>query len=85
MPVIVASAIVLFFLVMGIICWKFYFQDKYKRERGTLKSTIWALINGHRNALTVASGGGVGAPKPELQDGSSRLLTSTMYMYICIV
>ncbi|XP_052308271.1 probable LRR receptor-like serine/threonine-protein kinase At1g07650 isoform X3 [Populus trichocarpa] len=68
MPVVVSSAIVLFFLVMGIICWKFFFQDKYKRERGTFKSTIWALINGHRNALTVASGGGVGAPKPELQD-----------------
>jgi len=84
MPVIVASAIVLFFLVMGIICWKFYFQDKYKRERGTLKSTIWALIHGHHNALTVASRGGVCAPKPELQDGSSRLLTSTTSMYICI-
>ncbi|KAL9355287.1 hypothetical protein Peur_053257 [Populus x canadensis] len=68
MPVVLSSAIVLFFLVMGIICWKFYFQDKYKRERGTFQSTIWALINGHRNALTVASGGGVGAPKPELQD-----------------
>jgi hypothetical protein len=85
MPVVLSSAIVLFFLVMGIICWKFYFQDKYKRERGTFQSTVWALINGHRNALTVASGGGVGAPKPELQDGSSRLLTSTMYLYICIV
>ncbi|KAJ6926115.1 LRR receptor-like serine/threonine-protein kinase [Populus alba x Populus x berolinensis] len=68
MPVVVTSAIVLFFLVMGIICWKFYFQDKYKRERGTLKSTIWGLIHGHHNALTVASGGGVHAPKPELQD-----------------
>jgi len=24
------------FLVMGVICWKFYFRDKFMRERGTV-------------------------------------------------
>ncbi|KAJ6979339.1 hypothetical protein NC653_027483 [Populus alba x Populus x berolinensis] len=37
---VVTSALLLVFLVMGVICWKFYFRDKFMRERGTLKSII---------------------------------------------
>ncbi|KAL3576321.1 hypothetical protein D5086_021604, partial [Populus alba] len=30
---VVTSALLLVFLVMGVICWKFYFRDKFMRER----------------------------------------------------
>ncbi|KAJ6893736.1 hypothetical protein NC652_027716 [Populus alba x Populus x berolinensis] len=40
---VVTSALLLVFLVMGVICWKFYFRDKFMRERGTLKSIIYVL------------------------------------------
>ncbi|KAF9683718.1 hypothetical protein SADUNF_Sadunf04G0043400 [Salix dunnii] len=53
---------------MGIISWKFYLRDKFRKGRRTLKSNIWTLINGQRDLKTVASGGGVPAPKPKLQN-----------------
>ncbi|KAB5560738.1 hypothetical protein DKX38_005695 [Salix brachista] len=74
LAVVVASALAFFLLVMGIICWKFYFRDKFREEQGTLKSNIWTLIiNGQRDLMTMASGGGVRAPEPKLQNGSRRL------------
>ncbi|KAF9683720.1 hypothetical protein SADUNF_Sadunf04G0043600 [Salix dunnii] len=68
LPLVVTSALALFLLIMGIISWKFYFGEKLRREQGTLKSTIWTLINGHRDVMTVSSGGGVRPPEPKLQN-----------------
>ncbi|KAG5247118.1 LRR receptor serine/threonine-protein kinase [Salix suchowensis] len=53
---------------MGIICWKFYFGDEIRSEHGTFKSTIWTLINGQRDLMTVSSGVGLRAPEPKLQN-----------------
>ena len=81
LAVVVASALALFVLVMGIICWKFYFGEKLRREQGTFKSIIRTLINGQRDLMTVSSGGGVRAPEPKLQNGS-RSLQSSNYIYV---
>ncbi|KAJ6766882.1 hypothetical protein OIU79_022785 [Salix purpurea] len=68
LAVVVASALALFLLIMGIICWKFYFGEEFRSEHGTFKSTIWTLINGHRNLMTVSSGVELRAPEPKLQN-----------------
>ncbi|KAJ6893748.1 hypothetical protein NC652_027726 [Populus alba x Populus x berolinensis] len=82
-PIVVGvftSALLLVFLVMGVICWKFYFRDKVMRERDlkgldlktgsfTLRQ-LRAATNNFDSADKIGEGGFGSVYKGKLSDGT---------------
>ncbi|KAJ6886145.1 hypothetical protein NC651_026737 [Populus alba x Populus x berolinensis] len=82
-PIVVGgftSALLLVFLVMGVICWKFYFRDKFMRERDlkgldlktgsfTLRQ-LRAATNNFDSAGKIGEGGFGSVYKGKLSDGT---------------
>ncbi|KAL9346472.1 hypothetical protein Peur_061325 [Populus x canadensis] len=77
---VVTSALLLVFLVMGVICWKFYFRDKFMRERDlkgldlktgsfTLRQ-LRAATNNFDSADKIGEGGFGSVYKGKLSDGT---------------
>ncbi|KAJ6893758.1 hypothetical protein NC652_027735 [Populus alba x Populus x berolinensis] len=77
---VVTSALLLVFLVMGVICWKFYFRDKFMRERDlkgldlktgsfTLRQ-LRAATNNFDSAGKIGEGGFGSVFKGKLSDGT---------------
>nr|XP_034914305.1 probable LRR receptor-like serine/threonine-protein kinase At1g29720 [Populus alba] len=77
---VVTSALLLVFLVMGVICWKFYFRDKFMRERDlkgldlktgsfTLRQ-LRAATNNFDSAGKIGEGGFGSVYKGQLSDGT---------------
>ncbi|XP_011002040.1 PREDICTED: probable LRR receptor-like serine/threonine-protein kinase At1g29720 isoform X2 [Populus euphratica] len=77
---VVTSALLLVFLVMGVICWKFYFRDKFMRERDlkgldlktgsfTLRQ-LRAATNNFDSAEKIGEGGFGSVYKGKLSDGT---------------
>ncbi|KAI5570947.1 hypothetical protein POPTR_011G073391v4 [Populus trichocarpa] len=82
-PIVVGvftSALLLVFLVMGVICWKFYFRDKFMRERDLkgldLKTGTFTLrqlraaTNNFDSADKIGEGGFGSVYKGKLSDGT---------------
>ncbi|KAI5570943.1 hypothetical protein BDE02_11G060600 [Populus trichocarpa] len=77
---VVTSALLLVFLVMGVICWKFYFRDKFMRDRDlkgldlktgsfTLRQ-LRAATNNFDSADKIGEGGFGSVYKGKLSDGT---------------